>query len=103
MEKDIILRAEDLYQLNLALTNILDSSQSELAMIINKSGIAIRLAASKISVLGRATMGVRLINLSRKNDEIASITKVASSESIGIDDNENQGTEDDNSPQETND
>ncbi len=38
MEKDVILRAEDLYQLNLALTNILDSSQSELAMIINKSG-----------------------------------------------------------------
>ena len=72
-------------------------------MIINKSGIAIRLAASKISVLGRATMGVRLINLSRKNDEIASITKVASSESIDNDDNENEVTEDDNSPQETND
>ncbi len=38
MEKDIILRAEDLYQLNLVLTAILDSSQAELAMVINKSG-----------------------------------------------------------------
>lgn len=38
MEKDIILRAEDLYQLNLVLTTILDSAQAELALIINKSG-----------------------------------------------------------------
>jgi len=38
MEKDIILRAEDLYRLNIVLTAILDSSQAELAMIINKSG-----------------------------------------------------------------
>lgn len=38
MEKDIILRAEDLYKLNLELTNILDQAQAELIMIINKSG-----------------------------------------------------------------
>lgn len=38
MEKDIILRAEDLYNLNLVLTTILDSAQAELIMIINKSG-----------------------------------------------------------------
>ena len=38
MEKDIILRAEDLHQLNLVLTTILDSAQAELIMIINKSG-----------------------------------------------------------------
>ena len=38
MEKDIILRAEDLYNLNLVLTSILDKSQSELVLLINKSG-----------------------------------------------------------------
>lgn len=45
-------------------------------MIINKSGIVIRLACSDIRTLGRATMGVRLINLDKKQDEIASIAKV---------------------------
>ncbi len=38
MEKDIILRADDLHQLNLVLTTILDSAQAELVAIINKSG-----------------------------------------------------------------
>ncbi len=71
-------------------------------MIINKSGIAIRLAVNKISVLGRATMGVRLINLSKKQDEIASVTKVASSESINDDVKESEITEDENSSTETN-
>lgn len=41
-------------------------------MIINKSGITIRIPASEIRVTGRATQGVKLINLSKKNDEIAS-------------------------------
>jgi len=82
-----------------AIKNVTDEHD---LMIINKSGIAIRLAVSKISILGRATMGVRLINLSKKNDEIASITKVASSESIGNDDDENEVIEGDNSSQETN-
>ena len=49
-------------------------------MIINKSGIAIRLAVSDCRVMGRATQGVRLINLSKKNDVIASVCKVMSSE-----------------------
>ena len=49
-------------------------------MIINKSGIAIRLAVSGIRVMGRATQGVRLINLSKKNEMIAAIAKVTSSE-----------------------
>lgn len=49
-------------------------------MIINKSGIAIRLAVSECRVMGRATQGVRLINLSKKNDVIASVCKVMSSE-----------------------
>jgi len=44
-------------------------------MIINKSGILIRMGVAKISILGRATMGVRLIKLS-KDDEIASVAKI---------------------------
>lgn len=46
-------------------------------MIINKSGITIRLNVSEISILGRATQGVRLINLERRGDEIASVCKIA--------------------------
>ncbi len=42
-------------------------------MIINKSGIVLRLNVSAIKVQGRATMGVRLINLDKRNDEIASV------------------------------
>ncbi len=49
-------------------------------MIINKSGIVIRLAVADVRVMGRATQGVRLINLSKKNDVIASVCKVMSSE-----------------------
>jgi DNA gyrase subunit A len=45
-------------------------------MIINKSGIAIRLNVSDLNVIGRATQGVRLINLDKRNDEIASVCKV---------------------------
>ena len=41
-------------------------------MIINRSGIAIRLAMKDVRVMGRATQGVRLINLIKRNDEIAS-------------------------------
>ena len=47
-------------------------------MIINKSGITIRMKVSDISVIGRATQGVRLINLEKRNDEIASVCKVMS-------------------------
>ena len=47
-------------------------------MIINKSGITIRLNVSDIRISGRATQGVRLINLDRRNDEIASVCKVNS-------------------------
>jgi DNA gyrase subunit A len=49
-------------------------------MIINKSGIVIRLAVADCRVMGRATQGVRLINLTKKNDVIASVCKVMSSE-----------------------
>ena len=47
-------------------------------MIINKSGITIRIKVSDLSVIGRATQGVRLINLEKRDDEIASICKVMS-------------------------
>ena len=45
-------------------------------VIINKSGITIRLKVKSLRVVGRATQGVRLINLEKKNDEIASVCKV---------------------------
>ncbi len=47
-------------------------------MIINKSGITIRLKVADLNVIGRATQGVRLINLEKRNDEIASVCKVLS-------------------------
>jgi DNA gyrase subunit A len=47
-------------------------------MIINKSGITIRMKVSDLSIIGRATQGVRLINLEKRNDEIASVCKVIS-------------------------
>ena len=51
-------------------------------MIINKSGITIRVKISDIRAMGRATQGVRLINLEKRNDEIASVCKVNSEEEI---------------------
>ncbi|MDR2918303.1 MAG: DNA gyrase subunit A [Tannerella sp.] len=47
-------------------------------MIINKSGITIRMKISDLSIIGRATQGVRLINLEKRGDEIASVCKVLS-------------------------
>lgn len=49
-------------------------------MIINKSGILIRLKVSDCRVMGRATQGVRLINLTKKNDVISSVCKVMCSD-----------------------
>jgi DNA gyrase subunit A len=49
-------------------------------MIINKSGVLIRLKVADVRVMGRATQGVRLINLTKKNDSIASVCKVMHSE-----------------------
>lgn len=59
-------------------------------MIINKSGILIRLKVSECRVMGRATQGVRLINLTKKNDVIASVCKVMSSELEAIVESESQ-------------
>lgn len=47
-------------------------------MIINKSGITLRLKVKDIRIMGRATQGVRLINLEKRNDHISSVCKVNS-------------------------
>ena len=57
----------------IAIKNVNDDND---LVIINKSGIAIRLRVSSLRIVGRATQGVRLINLEKKNDEIASVCKV---------------------------
>jgi len=57
----------------IAIKNVNDDND---LVIINKSGIVIRLKVSTLRVVGRATQGVRLINLEKKNDEIASVCKV---------------------------
>lgn len=58
------------------LISIRNVSDENDLVIINKSGITIRLKVSTLRVMGRATQGVRLINLERKNDTIASVCKV---------------------------
>ncbi len=58
-----------------AIKNVTDEND---LMIINKSGITIRMKVADLRVMGRATQGVRLINLGKRNDEIASVCKVLS-------------------------
>ena len=70
-----------------AIKNVTDSDD---LMIINKSGIAIRLGVEDLRVMGRATQGVKLINI-RENDSIAAVAKVMKEEeeeilSDGLDD-----------------
>ena len=55
-----------------AIKNVDDSND---LMIINKSGLTIRLAVENLRVMGRATQGVRLINI-KDNDSIAAVAKV---------------------------
>ena len=57
----------------IAIRNVNDDND---LVIINKSGITIRLKVKSLRVMGRATQGVRLINLEKKNDQIASVCKV---------------------------
>ncbi len=61
-------------------------------VIINKSGITIRIKVADLRVMGRATQGVRLINLEKKNDEIASVCKVDTDPDI-VDAEESQAGE----------
>jgi DNA gyrase subunit A len=64
-------------------------------MIINKSGITIRLKVADMRVMGRATQGVRLINLEKRNDTIASVCKVISeSEEENTEETENDNNTD---------
>ena len=71
-----------------AIKNVTDEDD---LMIINKSGITIRLAVSDLRVMGRATQGVKLINI-KDNDSIAAVAKVVHEEEVDVDENEN-GTE----------
>ncbi len=70
-----------------AIKNVTDDDD---LMIINKSGIAIRMEVASLRVMGRATQGVRLINL-KGNDSIAAVAKVKSDEDDIDDDEEDRG------------
>lgn len=66
-----------------SINNVTDEND---LMIINKSGITIRMKVSDLRVMGRATQGVRLINLEKRNDQIASICKVMSDKDEDVED-----------------
>jgi len=61
-----------------AIKNVIDSDD---LMIINRSGLAIRMSVNNLRVMGRATQGVRLINL-KNNDSIAAVAKVMQDEEV---------------------
>lgn len=82
----------------IAIKNVNDNND---LVIINKSGIMLRMKVSSLRVMGRNTQGVRLINLEKKNDEIASVCKVQSQpESEETDLANNQEESSDNSSEE---
>ena len=66
----------------IAIKNVTDSTD---LMIITQNGLTIRLAVSSISLLGRATQGVKLINL-KNEDQIASVARVKREESTIVND-----------------
>jgi DNA gyrase subunit A len=70
-------------------------------MIINKSGITIRLKVADVRVMGRATQGVRLIDLKKRGDQIGSVCKVATEteEEEGIESTENTQNEENPTPE----
>jgi DNA gyrase subunit A len=68
-------------------------------MIINKSGITIRMKVEDLRTMGRATQGVKLINL-RNNDQIAAVAKVDKSTSEDEDTSEGETTEEQNNSEE---
>ena len=87
-----------------AIKNVSDSDD---LMIINKSGIAIRMSVEDLRVMGRATQGVRLINI-KGNDSIAAVAKVMKDEdeidditTLEVDAREEDGTALDNDSAET--
>ncbi len=79
------------------LVSISNVDDSDDLMIINKSGIAIRMEVSELRIMGRATQGVRLINL-KNGDSIAAVTKVKHDEEA-IDDIEDTSEEDSDTPE----
>ena len=87
----------------IAINNVTDDDD---LMIINKSGLTIRMMVSDLRVMGRATQGVKLINI-KGNDSIAAVTKVLrEDEEIVLDENEENteaenGTDIDSSEEET--
>ena len=87
----------------IAIKNVNDDND---LVIINKSGIMIRMKVTDLRVMGRNTQGVRLINLEKKNDEIASVCKVQTQpevdEDINIDGIENNVPEVDNETENNN-
>ena len=79
------------------LVAIKDVTDKDDLMIINKSGIIIRIAVGELRTMGRATQGVRLITL-KENDEIASVAKIEheeEEEENGAENNENAEPEGD--------
>ncbi len=82
-----------------ALVSINSVTDNDDLMIINKSGLTIRMEVSALRVMGRATQGVRLINI-KDSDSIAAVTKVMKEDEEEIDekqiDTENDGTNLDN-------
>ncbi len=79
------IKITDKTGLLVAIKNVTDDDD---LMIINKSGITIRLAVKDLRVMGRATQGVRLIKL-KPGDSIAAVAKVVHEEEIIDDENEN--------------
>jgi len=91
-----------------SLVSIKNVTDSDDLMIINKSGIAIRMAIEDLRVMGRATQGVKLINL-KNSDSIAAVAKVMHdeddvehAESADVEGTEDDGTTLDNTQTETN-
>ncbi len=84
-----------------ALISIKSVTDDNDLMIINKSGITIRLALSEIRTTGRATQGVKVINL-RNSDQIASVAKVSAFREENQDAEQENATDDDNTYSENN-
>ncbi len=73
----------------IAIKNVSDNDD---LMIINRSGVIIRLGVDKLRVMGRAAQGVKLINL-KKNDSIAAVAKVERSEEDELDETDGENSE----------
>ena len=82
----------------ISLKNVSDEDD---LMVINKSGITIRIGVDTLRVMGRATQGVKLIKL-RDEDSIASVAKVSRFESDDLDETEHEGNQNNNEPTDIN-